>query len=70
VEHERAGAAADAGVHISDSLKNNIGRARAAAIRAVWLNREGLCNSGELSPDAETSGLDAVPAALAALDGD
>jgi putative hydrolase of the HAD superfamily len=52
------GVSADAAWHIGDSLPNDVGGAKAAGVRAIWLNRTAMVRSPETpEPDAEIQGL-------------
>jgi putative hydrolase of the HAD superfamily len=44
-------------VMIGDSLRSDIGGARAAGIKAVWINRYNLLNDGPVVPDMEIKNL-------------
>lgn len=59
-----AGAAACEGVHVGDSLREDVAGARAAGLRAVWLDREGA--AGDLAPGVpRISSLDGLEGVLA-----
>lgn len=65
----RAGCAAEAVVMVGDSLVNDVGGARAAGIKTVWLDRLGAgLPGGEPRPDAVVHSLREVPAAIERLD--
>ena len=47
----RAGCAAHQLLHVGDSLGNDVGGARAAGVRSVWLNPTGAANDSPHVPD-------------------
>jgi putative hydrolase of the HAD superfamily len=62
-----AGCAPDEMVHVGDSLPFDVVCAQTAGIPAVWLNRDGIAEQGDVRPDAEIRGLDELPATLLRL---
>lgn len=64
----RLGAAPGAVVHVGDDAEADVGGARAAGLRAVWVNREGRDWPGGRPPDLEVRALSDVPAALDRLE--
>ncbi|MFC0533521.1 HAD family hydrolase [Phytohabitans kaempferiae] len=66
---EAAGCAPGAVVHVGDSWEHDVVGARAAGLRAVWLNRAGEPRPAGPPPDAEVRSLAELPAVLAALGG-
>jgi HAD superfamily hydrolase (TIGR01549 family) len=63
---DQLGVAADRAWHVGDSLKSDVGGARAAGITAVWLNRTGAVRRNEdPSPDLEIGSLQDLACILA-----
>ncbi len=54
-------------VHVGDDPCTDIGGAKAAGLRTVWVNRKGVAWTGEVTPDAEISTLEELPEVLARL---
>ncbi len=54
---ELAGIAAADAVYVGDSLTDDVAGARAAGMRAVWVNRSGHANPTGIVPDAEVRSL-------------
>jgi putative hydrolase of the HAD superfamily len=63
----RTGFAADAAVHVGDSLLHDVAGAQAAGWKAVWLNRDGSPNETGIAPDAEVATLDELDEVLERL---
>ncbi|MEH0982802.1 HAD family hydrolase [Micromonospora sp. CPCC 205556] len=64
---EAAGVPAEQIAYVGDSLAHDVAGPQRAGLRGIWLNRLGLpCRPG-IRPDAEVTGLAALPAALAGL---
>ncbi|MCP4643703.1 MAG: HAD family hydrolase [bacterium] len=61
---ELLGASPAESAMVGDNLKSDIQGACAMGIHAVWLNRKGVTNDSDVTPDAEISGLDELAAAL------
>lgn len=51
-------------LHVGDSLKNDVGGAKAAEIKSVWLNRGEEENKTNVTPDFEISSLQELPEIL------
>ena len=64
---DRIGASAPEAVMVGDSLARDVAGARAAGIRAVWIDRRLWADEKGPTPDARIETLNALPAALAAL---
>lgn len=63
---EHAGVSAAEAVHVGDHPRDDIAGARAAGLRAVWLNPQRLAwQDSTLAPDAEIASLAELPAVLA-----
>jgi HAD superfamily hydrolase (TIGR01549 family) len=54
---EQAGCTGRELLHVGDSLREDVGGARQAGARSVWLNREGRGNDTDIQPDFEVSSL-------------
>ncbi len=54
---DRAGIDAADAVYVGDSLVDDVAGARAAGMRAVWVNRSGAANPTAIVPDAEVRSL-------------
>ncbi len=54
---ERTGIDAADAVYVGDSLVDDVAGARAAGMRAVWVNRSGAANPTAIVPDAEVRSL-------------
>jgi len=54
-------------VMIGDSLRSDIGGARAAGIKAVWINRYNLINDGSIVPEMEIKNLGQLESILRLL---
>jgi len=59
-----AGVAADAFIHVGDSLTNDVAGAQSVGARAIWLNRGGRSNTSGIRPDAEIASLSDLPAIM------
>lgn len=66
---ERAGCARDELLHVGDSLETDVGGARNAGVKAVWLNRDGRENSGGVVPDTEIISLAELATVVRERDG-
>jgi FMN phosphatase YigB (HAD superfamily) len=64
---EAAGCAPATVVHVGDSWAHDVLGARAAGLRAVWLNRAGVPRPPGPPPDAEVRALTDLPRVLANL---
>lgn len=64
---EAAGCAPAAVVHVGDSWEHDVVAARAAGLRAVWLNRSGAPRPAGPPPDGEVRSLAELPELLGAL---
>lgn len=62
---DAAGVAAAEAVHIGDHPQDDIAGARAAGLRAVWVNPQGTPWAGDEAPDAQIASLAELPALLA-----
>jgi putative hydrolase of the HAD superfamily len=60
----QAGIGPDALVHVGDALEYDVAGARAAGVRAVWLNRHGARNESGVEPDHEIRSLAELPTLL------
>ncbi len=60
------GTGASQAVHVGDSLRDDVAGAKAAGMRAVWLNRVGRANETEVEPDAEIGSLEELAEVVAA----
>lgn len=58
---ERVGIEPAEALHVGDSLESDVAGARAAGLRAVWLNRDGAPNETSIQPDWEIQSLAALP---------
>ena len=54
-------------VHVGDSLEHDVAGALNAGVTAIWLNREGVANSGLVEPHIEISTLRDLPGILAEI---
>ncbi len=54
---ERAGCAGRELLHVGDSLRDDVGGARQAGVRSVWLNRRSTTSDTGIRPDFEISSL-------------
>jgi HAD superfamily hydrolase (TIGR01549 family) len=63
---ETTGIAADAMVHIGDSLKDDVGGAQGAGVKSIWLTQE--ANASHSGADAVAAGLAEIPAAIAKIE--
>ncbi|MDQ7910658.1 HAD family hydrolase [Phytohabitans sp. ZYX-F-186] len=64
---EAAGCVPAAVVHVGDSWEHDVRAARAAGLRAVWLNRAGAPRPPGPAPDGEVRSLAELPELLAGL---
>lgn len=64
---DRIGATAGEAVMVGDSLARDVAGARAAGIRAIWIDRQLSIGEKGPAPDARIESLSDLPAALAAL---
>lgn len=64
---DAAGCAPAAVVHVGDSWEHDVQAARAAGLRAVWLNRTGRPRPAGQPPDGEVRSLAELPGLLAGL---